>query len=149
MLQATLQSLAAMDGIAGGWDVLIVDNNSTDNTPAMVAGMTTSFPVPLRYLHEPRQGKSHALNTGIAAADADIVAFTDDDVVVGRHWLTSATGPLLSRSDVDYTGGPVRAIWGATPPVWLPRKNSNLWGTIAVSDYGNEPFIYEDRRRIP
>jgi glycosyltransferase involved in cell wall biosynthesis len=149
MLQATLESLAAMDEVAGTWDVLVVDNNSTDTTAATVAAMAPSFPVPLRYLREPRQGKSHALNTGIAASEADIIAFTDDDVLVGRDWLTSAIEPLLSRSDVDYTGGPVRAIWGGTPPAWLPRENSNLWGTIAVLDYGNAPFIYEDRRRIP
>jgi glycosyltransferase involved in cell wall biosynthesis len=138
-----------MDGVAGGWDVLVVDNNSTDDTERVVAGLAASFPVPLRYLRETRQGKSNALNTGIASTLSDIIAFTDDDVVVTRRWLAEAVAPLLVRTDVDYTGGPVRAIWGAEPPAWLPADNSNLWGTIAALDYGTDPFVFEERGRIP
>ena len=149
MLRETLESLARMDDVAGGWDVLVVDNNSTDGTRDVVASLAGSFPVTLRYLSEPRQGKSHALNTGIAATPSDIIAFTDDDVVVEKRWLAEAIKPLVARSDVDYTGGPVRAIWGTTPPSWLPTTNSNLWGTIAALDYGEEPFIFEERRWIP
>jgi glucosyl-dolichyl phosphate glucuronosyltransferase len=149
MLRETLESLARMDDVAGGWDVLVVDNNSTDGTRDVVASLAGSFPVTLRYLREPRQGKSHALNTGIAATPSDIIAFTDDDVVVAKRWLAEAIKPLVDRSDVDYTGGPVRAIWGTTPPSWLPTTNSNLWGTIAVLDYGEEPFVFEERRCIP
>jgi glycosyltransferase involved in cell wall biosynthesis len=138
-----------MDDVPGGWDVLVVDNNSTDGTRDVVADLAGSFPVTLRYLREPRQGKSHALNTGIAATPSDIIAFTDDDVVVAKRWLAEAIKPIVDRSDVDYTGGPVRAIWGTTPPSWLPTTNSNLWGTIATLDYGEEPFVFEERRRIP
>ncbi len=149
LLRQTLDSLALMDGISEPWDVVVVDNNSTDDTREVVASLIPTFPVSLRYLREPRQGKSHALNTGIAATPARIVAFTDDDVVVSRRWLAEAVAPLVAREDVDYTGGPVRAIWGAPRPRWLPAENSNLWGTIAVLDYGPDPFVFEDRRRIP
>ncbi len=149
LLRQTLDSLALMDGVPEPWDVLVVDNNSTDDTGAVVSSLIPTFPVPLRCLREPRQGKSHALNTGIAATPAHIVAFTDDDVVVSRRWLAEAVAPLVARDDVDYTGGPVRAIWGAPRPGWLPAENSNLWGTIAALDYGPDPFVFEDRRRIP
>ena len=149
LLRTTLESLAAMDTIQGGWDVLVVDNNSTDDTEQVVARLARTFPVGLRYLRELRQGKSYALNLGLTAITARIVAFTDDDVVVSKRWLAEAVKPLLEDPALDYTGGPVRPIWGATPPAWLPTTNSNLWGTIAVLDYGDESFIYEDRRRIP
>jgi glycosyltransferase involved in cell wall biosynthesis len=149
MLEATLDSLARMDEVAGGWDVLVVDNNSTDDTESTVTRLAPTFPVPLRYLREDRQGKSTALNTGIAAISSDIIAFTDDDVVVTKGWLAEAVKPLADEAGVDYTGGPVRAIWGAPPPSWLPTDNSNLWGTIAALDYGPEPFLFEERRRIP
>ena len=81
--------------------------------------------MPLRYLFEGRQGKSNALNTGMAAARAAIIVFTDDDVEVDRGWLESGVRPLLERQDIDYTGGPVRPIWGAPPPAWLnPERKS-------------------------
>ena len=149
LLRSTLESLAAMDPIEGSWDVLVVDNNSTDDTEQVVASLARTFPVGLRYLRELRQGKSYALNLGLTAVTARVVAFTDDDVVVSKQWLMEAVKPILADPGLDYTGGPVRPIWGAPPPSWLPKTNSNLWGTIAVLDYGDEPFIYEDRRRIP
>ncbi|MEN3339647.1 MAG: glucosyl-dolichyl phosphate glucuronosyltransferase [Acidobacteriota bacterium] len=149
MLQATLESLATLEGVPGGWDVLVVDNNSRDDTEQVVARLAQSYPVGLRYLRELRQGKSHALNLGLSAISSRIVAFTDDDVVVPPTWLASAVKPLMNQPTLDYTGGPVRPIWGAAPPSWLPKTNSNLWGTIAVLDYGDAPFIFEERRRIP
>ncbi len=149
MLQATLESLANLEDVPGGWEVLVVDNNSRDDTEQVVARLAHSYPVGLRFLRELRQGKSHALNLGLSAVTSRVVAFTDDDVVVSPGWLAAAVTPLVSQPGLDYTGGPVRPIWGATPPAWLPKTNSNLWGTIAVLDYGNEPFVFEERRRIP
>lgn len=148
-LRQTLTSLARMDRASGPWDVLVVDNNSSDDTRAVVAALAPGFPVPLRYLHEPRQGKCQALNSGIAATASQVVLFTDDDVLVSPRWLEEAVAPLRAGADVDYTGGPVQAIWGAPRPHWLPAANSNLWGTIAALDYGPHPFVFEERRRIP
>ena len=148
-LAKTLSSLADVrvrTGIA--WDVLIVDNNSSDDTRAMVEATALAYPVPLRYRFEGRQGKSNALNTGIAATAARIIVFTDDDVQVPETWLDAAIAPLLGRGDIDYTGGPVRPIWGAPRPRWLDEKG-NLGGTIAVKDHGPAPFIFEEAKKTP
>ena len=149
LLARTLEYLARMAEPPGGWEALIVDNNSTDRTAETVAEASRSFPVALRYLQEPRQGKSFALNRGLSAITSGIVAFTDDDVEMSSEWLTQAAAPLLSDPSLDYTGGPVRAIWGAPRPRWLPAENCNLWGTIAVLDYGPAPFVFEDQGRVP
>ena len=69
------------------WNVLVVDNNSSDSTRDVVLSRAGRFPVPLSYLFEGRQGKSNALNTGMSAAQARIIVFTDDDVDVGRDWI--------------------------------------------------------------
>ena len=148
-LAETLASLARSRDVPGPWDVLVVDNNSSDRTAKVVADAAAAFPVPLRYLHEPRQGKSHALNTGLAHVTADIVAFTDDDVRVSEEWLRAAMQVMAERPDVAYVGGPVRPIWGAPPPAWFPPANGNLWGTVAILDYGPAPFEYEAARRVP
>jgi glucosyl-dolichyl phosphate glucuronosyltransferase len=130
------------------WDVLVVDNNSSDATSDVVEAQARTFPVPMHYLFEPRQGKSNALNTGMSRASGRVILFTDDDVDVPEGWLDAAVQPLLDREDIDYTGGPVRPSWGAPRPAWLD-ETGNLGGTIAVKDHGTVPFIFEEQRKTP
>jgi GT2 family glycosyltransferase len=131
-------------------EVLIVDNGSTDDTRKSVLDRVPGYPVPLRYLPEPTPGKSNAMNTGIAAANGTVLACTDDDVRVSRNWLESACEPLLENGrEHMYTGGPVRPIWSGPCPDWFPRSASNLWGTIAILDYGPQPFVFEDEHKVP
>ena len=83
LLGETLASLRALRVAPDRrWEVLVVDNNSTDSTRAVVERQMDDFPVPLRYLAEPRQGRSSALNAGVTAAAGNIIAMTDDDVRV-------------------------------------------------------------------
>jgi glycosyltransferase involved in cell wall biosynthesis len=126
------------------WDVIVVDNNSSDHTRAVVERHIPGFPVRLRYLFEATQGRSSALNAGIAQSAGAVLVFTDDDVRVADGWLDAATGPLLGGdSAIAYSGGQVRPIWGAEPPSWLDLTRGDLWGTIAIQDHGAEPFVYE------
>ena len=111
LLAQTLDRLAAVRPQLADWDVVVVDNNSTDGTRAVVESRIGGFPVPLRYMFERAQGRSPALNTGIAATTAPLLIFTDDDVIVGDDWLDAAAAPLLDDSDIGSTGGPVRPIW--------------------------------------
>jgi glycosyltransferase involved in cell wall biosynthesis len=148
-LAETLDRLASTQCRIPKWEVIVVDNNSTDDTRAVVESRAATFPVPLRYVFEGAQGRSRALNTGIAACSAQILVFTDDDVLVGEGWLDAASAPLLAGDDIDYTGGPVRPLWEAPRPDWLSPNKSDLWGTIAILDYGNEAFVFEERRRVP
>jgi glycosyltransferase involved in cell wall biosynthesis len=149
LLADTLHSLAALRPGSGlSWEVLVVDNNSTDGTRDVVERRRGSFPVALRYIFEPVQGKSTALNTGILASRARVIVFTDDDVRTPAGWLGAAVEPLLARADIDYTGGPVRPIWGRPRPAWLDERG-NLGGTIAVKDHGPAPFIFEEMRKTP
>ena len=129
------------------WEVIVVDNNSTDDTRGIVESRQDRYPVPLTYLFERRQGRSAALNTGMAATSAPLLLFTDDDVRVEPGWVLGGARALASGA--DYVGGPVIPIWEAPPPQWLDLTRSDLWGTIAILDYGASPFAFEDRRRVP
>ena len=151
LLGETLDALAELrPQQINGWEVVVVDNNSTDYTARVVSGRQGSFPVALRYEFEPARGRSNALNCGIAAAAAPIIAFIDDDVMIADRWLDEAVRPLLDADGgVDYTGGPVKPIWGAPPPRWLSSSRTDMWGAIAILDYGPEPFVFEQRRRVP
>ena len=148
-LGETLDSLACSRVSSLRWNVIVVDNNSTDQTREVVMSRLADYPVALEYLFEPRQGKSHALNTGLAATSAAIVLFTDDDVRVTEEWVEASCAAMLDDPSIDYTGGPVRPIWEAPCPAWLDLERPDLWGTLAILDYGPEPFVFEERRRVP
>jgi glucosyl-dolichyl phosphate glucuronosyltransferase len=129
------------------WEVVVVDNNSTDDTERVVTSRRCSYPVRLSYLVERRQGRSAALNTAIASTTAPLLLSTDDDVRVDPAWLLAGTQALAEGA--DYVGGPVMPIWEAPPPPWLDLTRGDLWGTIAILDYGRETFAFEQRRRVP
>ena len=146
----TLESLAAMDTVAGGWDVLVVDNNSTDDTEQVVASLAQIF----RSAFDTSGNASGESRTPSTLASppsprGPVVAFTDDDVVVSKRWLAEAVTPLLVGSGPRLHGRSRPPDLGGDSASWLPKTNSNLWGTIAAPRLRREPFIYEERRRIP
>ena len=150
LLEETLASLAHMDVPTGiRWELVVVDNNSTDSTPTVVNRAARAFPVPIRYVFEKQQGKSYAMNAGLRATKRPIVAFVDDDVRVAPAWLTSLSTVFRDRPDISYVGGPVDPIWEKPRPSWFDRTVRILWGTLAILDYGVEPFVFEERRRVP
>jgi glycosyltransferase involved in cell wall biosynthesis len=142
-LRDTLDSLAGLRP-DGDWEVVVVDNNSADNTRQVVESAATGFPVPLRYLFEPEQGRSPALNAGIRLAQGDIIATTDDDVRVEPDWLDQAAA-AIERLDCDYVGGRVLPIWGGPRPAWLSDRGGKHWAVIALLDYGPEPIEFGAR----
>ncbi|MEO8078754.1 MAG: glycosyltransferase [Acidobacteriota bacterium] len=142
-LRATLASLAALRP-DGPWEVLVVDNNSPDDTRRVVEEAARTFPVELHYLFEREQGRSPALNAGIQAARGAIIATTDDDVRVPADWLNRAAEGL-ERLRCDYVGGRVLPIWGAPRPAWVPDHGGKQWAVIALLDYGPEPLEFGAR----
>jgi GT2 family glycosyltransferase len=142
-LRGTLTSLAGLRP-SGTWEVLVVDNNSTDDTPAVVRNAARSFPAPLRYIVEREQGRSPALNTGIGLASGDIVVTTDDDVRVEHDWLDQAAAGL-ERPGCDYVGGRVLPLWGGPRPAWIPDHGGKQWAVIALLDYGDAPIEFGAR----
>ena len=141
-LQRTLESVADLR-VADSWEVIIVDNNSSDNTREVVEKAAESFPVPLQYIHETEQGRSAALNTGIKASRGQIIATTDDDVRIEKDWLANAEQALL-RLNCDYLGGKALPLWSGERPSWIPEGRCIHWAVIALLDYGPEPIPLGD-----
>jgi glycosyltransferase involved in cell wall biosynthesis len=90
----------------GGWELLIVDNNSTDNTKAVVEGFARSTALAVRYVFEGEQGLAMARNRGLAEARGDVVAFTDDDCIVDANWLREIE-THFSQPGAEVVGGRV------------------------------------------
>ncbi|HEY3615773.1 MAG TPA: glycosyltransferase [Candidatus Sulfotelmatobacter sp.] len=142
-LGKTLASLAKINR-PGTWEVIVVDNNSTDTTAQVVSDARPGFPVELRYLFEPQAGRSAALNAGIKLAQGRIVATTDDDVRFEPDWLEQAAA-ALERERCDFVGGKVLPIWGSPKPPWLSDTSGPHWAVIALQDFGPHPLEYGKR----
>jgi GT2 family glycosyltransferase len=89
----------------------------------------------VRYLFEPEPGKSFALNTGVRAARGDLLAFTDDDVLVDRHWLTSLE-KIFAQFDCIGVAGRVVPVWWEPKPEWLELEDQQA---VVHFEYGEEP----------
>jgi glycosyltransferase involved in cell wall biosynthesis len=126
-------------------EVIVVDNNSTDDTATVVTRAATRPGSRIRYVFEGRQGLSYGRNAGIAAAHGDIIALTDDDVRVAEDWLVQVEQGFRNHPDVDYIGGRVRPHWLAPAPAWLTTAH---WAPLALQDYGDEPMTTGRPRAI-
>lgn len=100
------------------WEVLVVDNNSVDQTRSVVEEFCKQYPGRFRYLFEAKAGKSNALNTGVREARGDILAFMDDDVTLDPMWLQHLTAALRNRKWVG-VGGRILQRWTCSRPNWL------------------------------
>ena len=85
ILQETLSTFAALDAAGVAWELIAIDNGSTDDTQVILSRMASR--VPLVALHEPHAGKNRALNRGLEIAKGHLLLFTDDDVLADRGWL--------------------------------------------------------------
>jgi len=139
------QSLAkALDGVAAqtfqepvDWEVLVVDNNSRDETREVVDDFCRRYPGRFRYLFEPEPGKSHALNAGIRDARGEILAFMDDDVMIEPTWLQNLTA-ALHNSEWAGSGGRILPEQTFSPPRWLSVEGRYAMPTLVFFDRGLE-----------
>jgi glycosyltransferase involved in cell wall biosynthesis len=102
------------------WEVIVVDNNCTDDTPAVVERARGTASVPVRYVLERRQGVAFGRNTGVEHARGRILAFTDDDVLPPDDWIATMVS-LLREHEADIIGGRVMPRWAAPVPAWITQ----------------------------
>lgn len=135
-LRETLHSLSRLR-FEHPWEVLVVDNNSTDDTRAVVIEAARTFRVECRYVFEAAQGRYAAMNTGIHEARGAIIASIDDDARPASDWLDRAVSGL-DRLGCDFVGGKVLPIWMKPRPPWLPHRRGLHWACLALLDLGEE-----------
>lgn len=138
-LAKALESVAASQmPESAEWQVLVVDNNSKDETRRVAETFCRRDAKHFRYVFESQQGKSFALNRGIRESSGDVLAFIDDDITVEPTWLAELTKPL---SDPQWagTGGRVYLPKNFSPPSWMAVEgNHSLVSILAQFDLGTE-----------
>jgi glucosyl-dolichyl phosphate glucuronosyltransferase len=141
LLDRTLDRMTSLVLPAGvTWDLVVVDNNCTDETPAVVERFESALPV--RRVVEPRQGHSNARNCAIDHARGDYLIWTDDDVLVEPDWLANYAAAFRRWPDAGYFGGRIEPWFETDPPAWVTENLRHLEGMLVIRDLGPEerPF---------
>jgi glycosyltransferase involved in cell wall biosynthesis len=126
-LRQTLAGLVTQQFPRDHFEILVLDNNSKDDTRAVVAEFARSTPAP-RYILETRQGLDYARNRAIAEARGEIVVFGDDDILVQPDWLAQMAVPLLADAAqrIGAVGGEVIPVFPDGLPPWVAEWHSPL-----------------------
>jgi len=126
-------------------ELLIVDNNSRDQTLAIAQEYARAHPGVVRVHHEAQQGKSYALNAGIRLARGEYCFILDQDERLVDGYLRELYRTLRGHPDAAFVGGRVLPQQGIALPEWLSRDH---WSAIAMCDYGDQAFYTDAERNL-
>jgi glycosyltransferase involved in cell wall biosynthesis len=126
------------------WELIVVDNNSNDNTKNIVSQYSGKLPN-LTYQFEPQQGLSYARNLGINSAQGEIIVFTDDDVLPATDWLVQIH-KNMEKYHCDACGGFIAPKWETPPPSWLTEV---FYGFLAIKTDPNGPRQLSQNDELP
>lgn len=136
LLDECLQHLA-LQRFRPGDEVIVVDNDSRDDTQQIVQRHQTRFPITLRLLFEATPGKTHALARALDVAAGDVLGFLDDDVNVEADWL-DVVRETMGDPDIALMGGRVVPRWDPSVPQWMraaPAEHARLGAPLGLLDY--------------
>jgi glycosyltransferase involved in cell wall biosynthesis len=136
LLDRTLEALArqrASESI--DWRIMVVNNNSTDETQAVVERHARAAPVPLRVVREKEQGLTPARLRGVRETEGDWIAFVDDDCLLAEDWIERAAEFAGAHPDCGGFGGEVVLDWAEPPREFVTRYG---WA-FAEQRHGPEP----------
>lgn len=141
-LRETLEGLQGQRTDGFDYELLVIDNNSRDDTRAVVESLAPRFGGRLHYVFEGRQGLSHARNAGMREARGELIAFTDDDVLPAPDWL-AALRVAAAAFSADCVFGRVVPLWLAPPPKWMGPYFLNR---LAMLDRGGQARLVSASR---
>ena len=128
------------------WEVLVVDNNSHDETVDVVKQYQQDWPktVALRYVLEPKQGLAFARQCGVDNAQGAIVGFLDDDNWPQPNWVAEAIKFSHLNPQVGAYGGKTEAAFEHPPEISIKQ----IAKFLALQDYGPKPYQFQPQRQI-
>lgn len=140
-----LESIAANDLPKSEYEILLVDNNCTDNTREICEAFAAEHQdVRFRYTIEPEQGLSAARNRGIKEAKGDIIVYIDDDALVDSHYLRDYAEWFAAHPETMACGGPIEPLYETSEPEWMSPYTKAL--LTAWMDYGDKVREYPKGR---
>ena len=128
ILRDVLEAFCRLQQPSTAWQLIIVDNGSTDDTPQVIASFANRLP--LQTVHERELGQTRARNRGLELVKGDLTVFTDDDIFPCMEWLVKLQEAADRQPAYSMFGGPIVARWEAPPPHWV------RWIDIPGAVYG-------------
>ncbi|HMS63840.1 MAG TPA: glycosyltransferase family A protein [Ignavibacteria bacterium] len=117
------------------FEIIIVNNNSSDNTEEVIEKYIEDYPdIKIKYYFVPRPGQVYARQIGILASENEILSFTDDDGILIPDWLKEIANVFEKNENAAGVAGKIEIKWDEKPPEWIYDYESQL-GKL---DYGNE-----------
>lgn len=139
-----LGSLVGQSLATDQYEILIVNNNSSDNSASIIQSFIEANPqLPARYIFEGQQGLSFARNRGIAEAKGDIITFIDDDALLAPDFLEVIYNYMTTHDDVAGVGGKIIPKYEIARPKWM---NKYLEGLVTKVDYGDQVVPFPKNR---
>ena len=136
-LKFALKNLLAQE-VNFGYEIIVVDNNSSDETRSIVRDLEAAVPGTVRYVFERQQGLSNARNAGIAAAMGEIIVFVDDDVQVHPGWLMATASAYRTHPDACCVGGRILLALPERCPSWFDPFSETLVAHLSGQDHGTD-----------
>ena len=122
-----LESIAKNDIDKSEYEIILVDNNCTDDTHAICDAFSQAHPdITFRYVLEPEQGLSAARNKGIREAKGDILVYIDDDALVDGDYLRIYAEHFANNPKTMAAGGPIEPLYETSAPAWMTTYTKAL-----------------------
>lgn len=139
MLGITLKSFIEQEYPKDLYEIIVVDNNSTDNTREIIEKWQNQSKVKLKYIFEQRQGVHYARNTAAKNALGNILYFTDDDMIATSNLLKNLINVFKKNENIGSATGRVLPKWSVTPPEWIKQLCYNA--NLSLNDKGHHLFV--------
>ena len=126
------------------WEVIIVDNNSSDNTSKIVQDYQSRFSefVSIRYLFEPQQGAAFARLKAIKEAKGTYIGFLDDDVLPDKNWIYAAYSFCQAHPQAGAVGGQIHGDFEVEPPPEYKR----VYPFLSIREHGSKPRLFDPNK---
>lgn len=136
-IDPTLKHLGGQAGLGpDAWEIILVDNNSTDGTGELAGGIWRQFETgaSFRVVKEEKPGQLYARLRGVSEAHSELIAFVDDDNWLEPNWLRNAIAIMAAHPEVGALGGSIEAHYQQKPPDWIKSMEPALaCGTVSES----------------
>lgn len=141
-----LQSLHTIPSKSFSWEVIVIDNNSTDDTAQVIQAYQKNWSqqYPLKYYFEPQQGAAFARRRAFTEANATLIGFLDDDNIPAPEWVEAAYKFAQQHPKAGAYGSQIQGVFEVAPPENFQR----IAPFLAITQKGLNPLLYEPQKKV-